>query len=87
MVANGLHVYYSMFLMPPSLDVLRKRLEDRGTDKKDDIERRISAAQREIELALQLRIFHAIIKNDEKEEFLKTCSSQIEQWYPFLKQK
>ena len=39
----------SIFLMPPSLDVLRSRLEARGTDDSDVVERRFQRVQAEME--------------------------------------
>ena len=39
-----------IFLLPPSLGELRKRLEGRGTDKPDVIEKRLSCAVSEIKL-------------------------------------
>lgn len=39
-----------IFLLPPSLGELRKRLEGRGTDKADVIEKRLSGALSEIKL-------------------------------------
>jgi guanylate kinase len=73
-----------MFIMPPSLNVLKQRLEARGTDSKESIEKRLAAAQKEVDLALQLRIFHRIIKNDNLEIFLKQSTEQIIKWYPIL---
>jgi guanylate kinase len=38
----------SIFILPPSIDILRKRLEGRGQDNKDVIERRMSDAINEM---------------------------------------
>lgn len=43
--------YADIFIMPPSLEELRGRLERRGTDSREVIERRMSAAQGEIDRA------------------------------------
>jgi guanylate kinase len=83
-VENGLKVYYSMFIMPPNIETLRKRLMERGTDKKEAIDKRVATAKLEIELALQSSIFHSIIINDNVDEFLLKSTKQIEQWYPIL---
>lgn len=40
-----------IFLMPPSLEALRQRLESRGTENSEAIGRRIAAAEQEIALA------------------------------------
>lgn len=55
----------SIFIMPPSLEVLRERLEKRGTDSPEVIEDRLSKAEYEISFAPQ---FDAIIFNDNYEE-------------------
>lgn len=39
----------SIFIMPPSLDVLKERLQGRGTDSAAEIERRLQVAQAEIQ--------------------------------------
>jgi guanylate kinase len=41
----------SVFIMPPSLDVLLKRLSSRGTDSKDEVSRRMKNARDEIAAA------------------------------------
>ena len=40
--------YVDIFIMPPSLDALRERLERRGTDSQETIERRLGNAEGEI---------------------------------------
>lgn len=55
----------SIFIMPPSLEILRERLEKRGTDSPEVIEDRLSKAEYEISFAPQ---FDAIIFNDNYEE-------------------
>lgn len=39
----------TVFVMPPTLDELEKRLYTRGTDSKEEIQRRLIAAQKEME--------------------------------------
>lgn len=51
----------SIFIQPPSLDVLRERLESRGTEDAAAIEQRLSRAQYEIE---QSERFDEVIVND-----------------------
>jgi guanylate kinase len=41
--------YVDIFINPPSLDVLRERLEGRGTDSQEVIEKRLENAKREME--------------------------------------
>jgi guanylate kinase len=83
-MTNGLTVAYRMFLMPPSLDILKKRLEERGTDTNEVILKRVHRAAKEIELAHQLNLFHVFVTNDDKELFIQDCLGLIKDWYPFL---
>jgi guanylate kinase len=43
--------YVDIFIMPPSLEELRNRLVNRGTDSQQVIEKRLAAAQGEIDRA------------------------------------
>ena len=52
----------SVFVMPPSVQALRERLEKRGTDSPEVIERRLAKAEYEISFAPQ---FDLIIQNDD----------------------
>lgn len=55
----------SIFILPPSLSVLRHRLEKRGTDSEEVINRRISEAAGEIEKAIR---YDYIVINDNLEQ-------------------
>ncbi|HIJ57693.1 MAG TPA: guanylate kinase [Deltaproteobacteria bacterium] len=52
----------TIFILPPSMDVLRQRLESRGTDSQADIERRLSEAKRE--MMEKSRYRHLVINDD-----------------------
>ena len=74
-VKGGINIkkYYgdravAFFIEPPSLDTLRQRLEDRGTESQDEIERRCAKAAYEMQFASQ---FDHIILNDVLEVALK----------------
>ena len=54
----------SIFIMPPSLDILKKRLTGRGTDSEDVIEKRLNEALREIACA---KDYDYIVVNDDLE--------------------
>ena len=58
----------SVFVMPPSIDVLEKRLRQRKTDSEEKIKERLAKAERELNYAAQ---FDTIIVNDDLEEALK----------------
>jgi guanylate kinase len=52
----------AVFIAPPTQDVLRARLIDRGTDARDQIERRLATAERELEAQPE---FARVVVNDE----------------------
>lgn len=53
-----------LFLAPPSVETLRQRLEGRGTETQESIEKRISAATAEIEYS-KTGAHDKIIVNDD----------------------
>ena len=55
----------SIFILPPSLGELRRRLENRGTDSPEVIERRIAEARAEVEKS---RNYDYVVVNDYLEE-------------------
>ena len=52
----------TIFILPPSMDVLRHRLESRGTDSHAEIERRLSEAEKE--MLEKSRYRHLVINDD-----------------------
>ncbi len=68
-MASGLNPV-SVFIMPPSLAILRQRLENRGTDDPQTIARRLENAQQEI---TQKHMFRYVLVNDD----LETASAQL----------
>jgi guanylate kinase len=65
----------TIFIMPPSTAVLRQRLEKRGTEDRDVIEKRIKAAQAEME---QKHLYQHLIVNDQLESALGALSKIVE---------
>jgi guanylate kinase len=55
----------SLFIQPPSIEELRRRLEGRGTDTPEAIEQRLAKAEYELTFAPQ---FDTIIVNDDLEK-------------------
>jgi guanylate kinase len=62
----------SVFIRPPSLAVLRARLEGRGTDSQEVIEERLLKAERELEYENQ---FDVVLVNDKLEA---ACQRAVE---------
>lgn len=71
----------SVFIMPPSAEALRIRLEGRGTDSPEAIERRLAKAKQEIEYAPK---FDRVVINDDLET---AYAEAIEVVGEFLKAK
>lgn len=64
-----------IFVMPPSVEELRRRLEGRGTDSQDKIDMRIRKAEQEMGYASQ---FDHIVVNDTLEDAICKARSIIE---------
>ena len=64
----------SVFILPPSLEVLEHRLKQRGLDKNKIIERRLSAARDEVS---HLNKFDYIVVNHELEEAVREVACII----------
>lgn len=66
-----------IFILPPSVDTLKQRLEKRGTETADVIERRVSEARGEIEKAYN---YDYVIVNDDLNkavsEFIKVVEAE-----------
>lgn len=60
LMPEGLYI----FLLPPSLSELKSRLQGRGTESPESLQRRLAAAKKEIQLAQQYRY---VVVNDQVE--------------------
>jgi len=69
----------SVFIMPPSIEELRKRLIGRGTDPADKIKMRVEKAEEEIKMAGN---FDVIVVND---DLKKACAEILDVVSRFLK--
>ncbi|EMC97482.1 hypothetical protein BAUCODRAFT_33198 [Baudoinia panamericana UAMH 10762] len=57
-----------LFLQPPSVEILEKRLRGRGTDKEEAIQKRLKQAAKEIEYSKTTGVHDQIIVNDDLEK-------------------
>jgi len=53
-----------IFIKPPSIEALEKRLRDRGTETEESLKKRLDAAHAEMEYSKEKDAFHHIIVND-----------------------
>ncbi|MDR2292656.1 MAG: guanylate kinase [Prevotellaceae bacterium] len=67
----------SVFIMPTSLDELRRRLIVRSTESMEDIEKRVSRASEELSY---VGSFDKVILNDSLYEALKNAEIIVEEW-------
>lgn len=65
-----------LFLSPPSIETLRQRLTGRGTETKESLEKRISAAAAEMEYA-QTGAHDKVIVNDDLEKAYKEFKEYV----------
>ena len=73
-IAASVENIISIFIIPPSLDELRKRLLLRGLDTEDVIEKRLINAKNELKYA---KSFENIVLNDDFNRALEEISSII----------
>ncbi|UMZ73292.1 guanylate kinase [Natranaerofaba carboxydovora] len=64
-----------IFLLPPSISELKERIKRRGTEAKEDLDKRLGAAKEEIYIA---REYHYVIVNKEVNSSASTINSIIQ---------
>lgn len=64
----------SIFIMPPSVDVLRQRLQVRNTDTAEAIEKRVHKAEEEMRYSSQ---FDVVLQNDKLDETLQLAENIV----------
>ncbi|XP_045527502.1 guanylate kinase isoform X2 [Pieris brassicae] len=57
-----------VFVMPPSIDELERRLRNRNTEQEDALQKRLEQARHEIEYGMEPGNFHILILNDSIEK-------------------
>ena len=77
-----LQPYYT-FILPPTTDDLRERLQRRGSESSETLERRLVTAGKEIEFHTQnIDMFDATLINNDLEECYQQFLDTIAQLYP-----
>ena len=75
-----------IFVSPPSMEVLEKRLRGRGTEKEEDVQRRLAGAAKEMEYGSVEGNFDLVLVNDDLQKTFEKLAKQMKLWYPHLKQ-
>jgi guanylate kinase len=68
--ATGAPARY-VFIAPPSVEELERRLRGRGTEKEESIQKRLKQAQNELEYAKTPGVHDLVIVNDDLEKAYK----------------
>lgn len=55
-------------ILPPSMNILEKRLRDRKTESEDSLQNRLKAAHEDMELSKEPGVFDVVIVNDDLED-------------------
>ena len=70
---------YCVWVAAPSLDALRARLRQRGSEAQGDVEQRIARAVDEIEFSLSARCFDKVVLNDDFERAYAELKAGIDE--------
>jgi len=74
-----------IFIAPPSMDILEKRLADRGTESADSLAQRTRNARQEVEYGLLPGNFDYIVVNDNLDDAILQFAQAVNDAYPDLK--
>jgi len=80
---SSLDAYY-LFIAPPSMEELEKRLRGRGTEKEESIIKRLSAAQGEMDYGSKEGNFDVVLTNNNLEKTKEEMIAKFIKWYPDL---
>ncbi|XP_068626530.1 guanylate kinase isoform X1 [Battus philenor] len=75
-----------VFVMPPSIEELERRLRSRNTEQEEALKKRLETAQQEIEFGQQPGNFHIIILNDNLDKAYTELCKFLEQNVPDKKE-
>lgn len=78
---SGLDCNY-LFVMPPSVETLRERLINRGTEELEIIEKRVNIAKAELEELQTLKFFSKRLVNDNFDTFYNEVLEYLDILYP-----
>jgi len=68
-----------ILIVPPDMETLRERLTKRGSETTEQLERRLSQAQRELRIARESGVYKIEIINDDLEDAIRGVVDEINQ--------
>jgi len=71
-----------LFIAPPSMEELEKRLRGRKTDSEEAMQRRLANAKGELEYGMQEGKFDAVLVNTDLDEALREMVEKFKGWFP-----
>jgi guanylate kinase len=73
-----------IFIAPPSMEELEKRLRGRGTEKEEAVLQRLGNAKEELDYGMGEGNFDRVFTNDDLEKTFHAMVDQFKKWYPQL---
>lgn len=73
-----------LFISPPSMESLEKRLRGRGTETEEAIKKRLGNAAKELEYGREAGNFDRIFVNADLNETFEDMATAFKEWYPHL---
>jgi guanylate kinase len=70
-----------VFIAPPSIETLRKRLLGRATESEESLQRRVGNAAQEVAYGLTAGIFDAVVYNDDLEQACRDFDRTVRELY------
>lgn len=75
-----------LFIAPPSMEALEKRLRGRGTETEEQMQVRLGNAAQELEYGQATGNFDKIFVNNNLDECFADMVQSFKEWYPHLKE-
>lgn len=76
-----------IFIQPPSMEELRRRLTSRGTETKESMERRMDTAVSAVKFSKEEGVYDLVLENDELEKAYKEFKDFLKQTCPAITSK
>ena len=71
-----------VFILPPSLEILKERLKGRGSETEESLAKRLKIAEEEINFGNKSGIFQKIFVNDDFDKFYEEVKKYLTEIYP-----